>query len=146
ARPRGRSVRGDAMIDLPPATPVDAAAITAFLAPIAAVAELAATPQDAVFHAEGDVWTHTQMAIQALVDGAAYAGLAPLGRRIVAAAVLLHDIGKPATTREEGGKLTSRGHSAKGETLARAALWRLGVPFAVREHVCALIRHHQIPF
>jgi predicted kinase len=134
------------MIDLAPATPVDAAAVTAFLGPIAAVAELAATPQDAAFHAEGDVWTHTQMAIQALVDGAAYAALTPLGRRIVAAAVLLHDIGKPATTRDEGGKLTSRGHSAKGEGLARAALWRLGVPFAVREHVCALIRSHQVPF
>jgi len=134
------------MIDLPPAGPVDAAAIAAFLEPIAAVAELAATPQDAAFHAEGDVWTHTQMAIQTLVDGPAYAALAPLGRRITAAAVLLHDIGKPATTRDEGGKLTSRGHSAKGEGLARGALWRRGVPFAVREHVCALIRYHQIPF
>ena len=61
-------------------------------------------------------------------------------------AVVLHDIGKPATTRHEAGKLTSRGHSARGEILARAALWHLGAPFAVREHVCALIRHHQTPF
>ena len=30
--------------------------------------------------------------------------------------------------------------------LARAALWRLGVPFGEREHVCALVRHHQVPF
>src|SRR5262249_22893538 len=149
---RRRPVRGAmsetsaTMIDLAPATPIDAAKLAAFVDSIATVAELAATPQDAAFHAEGDVWTHTQMAIQALVDGALYAALSPLGRRIVGAAVLLHDIGKPVTTRDEAGKLTSRGHSAKGETLARAALWRLGVPFAIREHVCALIRHHQIPF
>jgi predicted kinase len=25
-------------------------------------------------------------------------------------------------------------------------MWRLDVPFAFREHVCALVRHHQIPF
>jgi predicted kinase len=61
-------------------------------------------------------------------------------------AVLLHDIGKPATTRLDGDKLTSRGHSAKGDNLARVALWRLGVPFAEREQVCALIRYHQVPF
>jgi hypothetical protein len=35
--------------------------------------ELAATPQDSAFHAEGDVWTHTKLAIQALVDSPAYA-------------------------------------------------------------------------
>jgi len=113
--------------------------------PIIPIAELAATPQDPGFHAEGDVWTHTQMAVQALREGPLYAALDPLAKRIVATAVALHDIGKPATTREELGKLSSRGHSAKGETLARAALWRLGVSFAVREHICALIRHHQVP-
>jgi predicted kinase len=124
----------------------DARALAAWLAPIARVDELAATPQDAKFHAEGDVWTHTQMAVAALVDGPRYAALDPIGRRIVATAIALHDIGKPATTREDGGVLSSRGHSAKGETLARAALWRLDVPFAQREHVCALIRYHQVPF
>lgn len=134
------------MIAPAPAAPIDATAIAAFLEPIAPVAELAATPQDAAFHAEGDVWTHTQMALQALVDGPGYAALGPLARRIVATAIALHDIGKPATTRDEGGKLTSHGHSARGEILARAALWRLGIPFAIREHVCALIRHHQVPF
>lgn len=135
-----------ALPELSPGAPVDAAAIEAWLAPIVPAAELAATPQDAAFHAEGDVWTHTQMAIQSLVDSPAYAALDPGARRIVAAAVLLHDIGKPSTTKLEGDKLTSRGHSARGENLARVALWRLGVPFATREHVCALIRHHQVPF
>lgn len=134
------------MIELSPGAPVDAAALAAWLDAIVPAELLAATPQDAAFHAEGDVWTHTQMAMRALVEGERYAELAPAARRIVATAVALHDIGKPMTTREEAGKLTSRGHSAQGESLARAALWRLGVPFGIREHVCALIRYHQVPF
>ena len=60
--------------------------------------------------------------------------------------MLVHDIGKPSTTRREGDKLVSRGHSARGEHLARVGLWRAGVPFAEREHVCALVRSHQVPF
>jgi len=132
--------------ELAPGAAIDEAAIEAWLSPIVPAGELAATPQDAAFHAEGDVWTHTKLAIEALVDGPAYAAADPAARRILAAAVLLHDIGKPSTTRLEAGKLTSRGHSARGENLARVALWRAGVPFALREHVCALIRHHQVPF
>jgi len=110
------------------------------------VRDLAATDQDHAFHAEGDVWTHTRMVVEALVASPAYAALDAEARAIVGTAALLHDIGKPSTTRDEGGKLTSRGHSARGEQLARVALWRQGVPFAAREHVCALIRHHQVPF
>lgn len=133
------------LLVLEPGVRVDPAAVAAFLAPIMPVEALAATMQDAVFHAEGDVWTHTQMALDALATGPAFAALDPLGRSIVATAVALHDIGKPSTTRDEGGKLTSRGHSARGEHIARIALWRQGVPFGVREHVCTLIRHHQVP-
>jgi hypothetical protein len=40
-------------------------------------------------------------------------------RSIVLAAVLLHDVGKPSTTRLESGKLTSRGHSLRGDNLVR---------------------------
>lgn len=129
-----------------PCAPTDWPAVEAWLADIVPAHVLAATPQDATFHAEGDVWTHTKMAIEALVDSAAYLAADEVGKQILAAAVLLHDIGKPATTRLDGDRLTSRGHSARGENLARVALWRLGVPFGIREHVCALIRSHQVPF
>ena len=108
--------------------------------------DLAATPQDPGFHAEGDVWTHTQMALDALESGPYWPALDAAARRIVRAAVLLHDFGKPSTTRRDGDKLTSRGHSARGEHLARVALWQAGVPFGAREHVCALVRSHQVPF
>ena len=124
----------------------DLPAIEAWLAHVVPVSDLAATPQDPGFHAEGDVWTHTRMCVEALLGQPAYAALDAEAREIVGCAVLLHDIGKPSTTRDEGSKLTSRGHSARGEQIARAALWRLGAPFSFREHVCALIRHHQVPF
>ena len=134
------------MLVLPPGATLDVAAVEAFLAPIVPAAALADTPQDAAFHAEGDVWTHTQLALAAMIAGAPYAALDPDARAVVATAVALHDIGKPSTTRLEGARLSSRGHSARGEHLARIALWRAGVPFGTREHVCALIRNHQVPF
>src|SRR5262249_56706231 len=80
------------------------------------------------------------------IAGARYAALDRVGRSIALAAVLLHDVGKPSTTRLDNGKLTSRGHSLRGDNLVRVALWRLGVPFGMREQVCALVRNHQIPF
>jgi predicted kinase len=129
-----------------PGAAIDWPALEAVLAAVVPVAELAATMQDAAFHAEGDVWTHTRMAVEALVDGPRYAALDPIGQAIVLASVLLHDVGKPSTTRLDGERLTSRGHSARGDNLVRVALWRLGVPFGPREHVCALVRNHQIPF
>ncbi len=134
------------LLDFAPNAPIDWPAVEAWLEPIVPAPELAETPQDHGFHAEGDVWTHTKMCLEALVSGPLYAALDPAQRKLVAAGVLLHDIGKPSTTRLDGEKLTSRGHSSRGDILARIALWKLGAPFEVREQVCALIRHHQVPF
>jgi predicted kinase len=108
---------------------------------------LAATPQGAEYHAEGDVWTHTGMVCEALVALPAWRALPAAARAVVFAGAALHDIGKAACTRvEPDGRITSRGHSGRGEAMARTLLWRAGVPFGAREHVCALIRHHQVPF
>jgi len=139
------------VIDLAALTPapgaaIDWAAIEDALAAIVPAAELAATPQDAGYHAEGDVWIHTRMALEALCADPAWQAAEPAARAIVFAGVLLHDVGKPGTTRDEGGRITSRGHSALGERLVRSALYEAGVPFALREHVCALVRWHQVPF
>jgi predicted kinase len=121
--------------------------IEAQLAPVIDAHTLAATPQDAQWHAEGDVWTHTKMALEALVEDPDYIALDAHARAIVFAAVLLHDVGKPACTRTEtDGRITSRGHSATGENLVRIALWRTGMPFERREQLCALVRSHQVPF
>ena len=104
-------------------------------------------PQDPVHHAEGDVAVHTRMACEALAADPGWRSGPERRRARVFLAVLLHDIGKAATTRPgPDGRLQARGHSRAGELLARGLLWRLEVPVVEREAVCALVRHHQVPF
>ncbi len=108
---------------------------------------LEACPQDPIHHAEGNVWIHTRMVLETLLAMPAFQALSAAERNVVYVACLMHDIAKPATTRvEEDGRITAKGHSRLGELMARRILWELGAPFALREEVCALIRHHQIPF
>jgi predicted kinase len=103
-------------------------------------------PQDPIHHAEGDVGIHTRMVLEELHQMRAYRDLAEEDARAVHLACLMHDIAKPFTTREEGGRITAKGHSRAGELLARRILWEMSAPFSLREQVCALIRYHQIPF
>jgi predicted kinase len=86
------------------------------------------------------------VARHALAAANEFRSLPQIERQIVFAAVLLHDVAKPHCTRQEGERLSSRGHSSRGENLARQILWRERVPFRVREAVCGLVRHHQVPF
>jgi predicted kinase len=110
------------------------------------IAQLDSCPQDPGFHSEGDVGIHTRMVCDALAGSSRFRDLPASDRAIAFAAAVLHDIGKPACTREQDGRLRSRGHSPRGESMARQLLWRERVPFAVRELVCALVRYHQMPF
>ncbi|MET0133463.1 MAG: AAA family ATPase [Kibdelosporangium sp.] len=103
-------------------------------------------PQDVQHHAEGDVETHTRMACEALAALPEWRALPPAERVRVFAAVLLHDVAKPFSTQHEDGRITAHGHSRRGDLMARRILWELDAPPAWREHVAALVRHHQIPF
>jgi putative nucleotidyltransferase with HDIG domain len=110
------------------------------------VRRMRGTPQDPIHHAEGDVWIHTRMVLESLRAMPAFVALGH-ERSIAFAGALLHDVGKPDTTRtDEAGRVTSFGHSMRGAILARQILWRLGVPFAEREAAVAIVRHHQAPF
>ncbi|MEN2990103.1 AAA family ATPase [Tistrella sp. BH-R2-4] len=107
---------------------------------------LADCPHDPVHHAEGDVLVHTRMVMEALLALDGYQALPAEDRACVFAAALLHDVAKPATTRVNAdGRVSQPGHSRKGAIMARAILWRMGMDFALRERVCALIAWHQIP-
>ncbi len=111
------------------------------------IRQLRGCTQDAVHHAEGDVWTHTRMVCEAMARLPAWRGLEDEARQILFAAALLHDVAKPACRREDvPGHITFPGHARRGAIVARATLWRLDVPFRVRESICALIRHHLKPF
>jgi predicted kinase len=108
-------------------------------------------PQDPLYHAEGDVLTHTRMVAEALIALDEWRALPPEERAALFAAALLHDVAKPACTVVEfDGKITSKRHARKGELLAREILWRgIGLeapaPFALREQIVKLVRHHGLP-
>jgi predicted kinase len=111
------------------------------------IRNLAGCPQDPVYHAEGDVWVHTRMVCEALASLAAWRALDEADRRVLFTAALLHDVAKPECTRPgDDGRLTTRGHSRRGSIMARHILWRLGLPFALRERVAGLVRYHQVPY
>lgn len=111
------------------------------------VRALEACPQDPIHHAEGNVWIHTRMVLETLLEMPGYQALSEIDKSAVYLGCLLHDVAKPATTRiEEDGRVTAKGHSRAGELLARRLLWEMDVPVELREQVCGLIKFHQIPF
>lgn len=100
-------------------------------------------PQEPEYHAEGDVWTHTRMVMEALVALPEYQALEADDQNLLLHAALLHDVAKPACTIIENGKISSPRHAKVGEKIAREILW--DVDFAFRENVCALVRLHGLP-
>lgn len=102
--------------------------------------------QDPQHHGEGDVWIHEKLVLEALCALPEWRSLPETERAEIFWAALLHDVAKPATTREVNGKITARGHSILGAIMARDILWRMGVVFDVRERICNMTRYHQIPF
>lgn len=111
------------------------------------IGELQGCPQDPVWHNEGDAWTHTCMVLEDLVRMPAWRELERSHQLTLFAAALLHDVAKPGCLqRDAAGRVSTRGHPARGEVMARTLLWRLGAPRLLREEVAALVLHHQLPF
>jgi len=108
---------------------------------------LAATPQDPEWHPEGDVWTHTLLALdeaRRLIDD-----LEPPRALAVMLGILCHDLGKPSTTKVEDGRIRSRGHdeAGVGPTLSLLDRWNVHTrdSFPLRDQVVALVRDHLKP-
>jgi tRNA nucleotidyltransferase (CCA-adding enzyme) len=108
---------------------------------------LAATPQDPEWHPEGDVWTHTLLAM----DQAAplIVGLDRPRALAVMLGTLAHDLGKPGTTQRIDGRIRSLGHEEAGVPLAESLLERWGVRtwhgYDVRGQVLGLVGNHLKP-
>lgn len=119
-----------------------------WLGAIPLLAELAEIPQDPYYHQEGNVWVHTQMVLNALLEQNEYQQATVEQRFVLFMTALLHDIAKPETTviDELTGKIGQPGHSRKGAIKSRILLWRMAVPFELREQICRIISVHQIPF
>lgn len=113
--------------------------------------EMEKTPQNSLHHAEGDVFTHTRLVCEALVNLDEYRSLTKKDKEIMFVAALLHDVGKTVCTKIEDGVIVSPHHAVKGAFMAREILWRdLNVcgtkeAQAFREAVCHLIQYHSFP-
>lgn len=91
---------------------------------------MAACLQDAEWHAEGDVWTHTKMVCQQLTQLDEWYTLTQRDQILLLMTALFHDAAKPLTSQvdPETGRVTSPKHAVKGEHLAVA------VPRQARPH------------
>lgn len=107
---------------------------------------LADCPQDARYHAEGDVLTHTKLVCEALIALPEWQALPETQRSVLFAAALLHDVAKPNATKiEDSGAISSKGHVLQGAKMAREILWDLNVPFKQREEIVALVKYGSLP-
>lgn len=91
-------------------------------------------PQDPVWHPEGDVFTHTGFALDAIA-----------GRGVVPVlAALCHDFGKPSCTspHPDTGRWVSPGHAEAGKEPTRSFLARIGAPKMIIKQVIELVCEH----
>ncbi|HNY39498.1 MAG TPA: CCA tRNA nucleotidyltransferase [Bryobacteraceae bacterium] len=83
------------------------------------------------FHPEGDVWTHTLLALDQLANPSIELALA----------VLLHDVAKPRTFTQTD-RIRFDGHAELGASMAREILTRLRYPNSVIDSAVSLIANH----
>lgn len=103
--------------------------------------------QDAEWHSEGDVWTHTKMVCQQLLQLEDWQSLSPHERTLLVFTALFHDSAKPLTSQvdPQTGRVTSPKHAVRGEHLVRGVLRDLGCDLETREEIARLVRYHGRP-
>ena len=97
--------------------------------------------QNARYHPEGDVWTHTMQ----VLDEAAQ--LRPEAREPLwfMLSALCHDFGKAVTTEEKDGVLHAYEHETAGLPIAERFLSRVANEVKLKEYVLNMTRHHMRP-
>jgi poly(A) polymerase len=88
--------------------------------------------QSPEYHPEGDVFTHTLLAL----------GQLHAPSETLAYGCLLHDVAKAVCRQRDGERLTFYGHTEKGAAMAEAILKRLKRSRWTRERVAYLVRNH----
>ncbi len=95
--------------------------------------EMRGCAQSPEHHPEGDVWVHTRLLLTHLQTPSP----------VLALSALLHDVGKPRTSRTEpSGRIRFFGHEGVGARMAQEILRRLRFPNDVIEAVEACIANH----
>ena len=106
--------------------------------PLNLLAKLKNADQSPKHHPEGNVWNHTML----VVDEAANVKEDSKDKRAFMWAALLHDIGKPDTTKNYKGKITSYDHDKVGAVLTRRFLSEYTDNNEFIEKVVGLVRWH----
>ncbi len=106
--------------------------------PLEMLNSLKKSEQSPKHHPEGNVWIHTMM----VLDEAAKIKEKSSDPDVLMWAALLHDIGKPGTTKVRKGRITSYDHDKVGAELARKFLAELTDDKEFTEKVSELIRWH----
>jgi len=105
--------------------------------------ELIGCPQDAEWHPEGDVWTHTCLVVDQAAEVADRYAWAQERRWILLFAALVHDMGKPATTySDEQMRTRSTAHSLEGLKPAATFMQRIGAPVSISDCLPPLVKEH----
>lgn len=111
--------------------------------------QMAACPQDSLYHAEGNVWTHTMMVMDGAEKRSHNLEGEPLG--IMRLATLFHDSAKHDVTsiewcdKENRERVKQPGHAAKGADRAWRALIDAGFPVSDAREVVGICQWHQRP-
>lgn len=112
--------------------------------------EMESIPQDAEWHAEGNVQIHTKMVCEAMVNLPEFQELNEQDKHIMFTSALFHDVEKRSTTAEEEryGRMciVAPKHAQKGEYTTRLVLYKdIPTPFHIREEIAKLVRYHGVP-
>jgi predicted kinase len=108
---------------------------------------MAVCQQDAEWHSEGDVWTHTKMVCAQLPRLEEWPVLDRHQRTALLFTAIFHDSAKPETSRVDlaTGRIQSPKHAVKGERIARSVLRDAGCNLTTREEIARLVRFHGRP-
>jgi predicted kinase len=103
--------------------------------------------QDAEWHAEGDVWTHTLMVVAEIERLSEWPSLDRKSQLALLFTALFHDSGKPSTTHvdPDTGRTRSPKHAMASMKIGRGALRDLGCGLGLREEIAGLVRYHGRP-
>ncbi len=106
--------------------------------PLLLLNNLKKAEQSPKHHPEGNVWNHTML----VVDEAAKVREISGDSKVFMWAALLHDIGKPNTTKIRNGRITSYDHDKLGADLTRKFLSEYVKDNVFIEKVAELVRWH----
>lgn len=107
---------------------------------------LVGVAQNSEYHPEGDVWIHTMMSLDKMVEGLKEKSISDEKERLkLLLAILCHDLGKATTTKVTDGRIRSIGHEKAGLEPTKQLLYKLTNEHSFIDSILPLIEHHLKP-